>query len=258
MTYRNDPTFKSAFLAEISRHEQADALQKGSYGVFDPQFRGCAIGCAVFALRSLQGLTNAEGISYADHATVAADLGWPLWLAHLDDDIFESLPVPDAATWPRRLAEAIPVGAVITDAVLAKILVWSLTAPRFGVIHTTGLPVVQAWITTLADAITADATGTITADQREAAARAANDARDAWSAWDAHYARDAWSAWAAWDVWNAWATMAARAARATRTAMATWAAMAAWDAWNEIIRDAYAPALATYVLSLLRELPTAA
>ncbi|CAB4212416.1 hypothetical protein UFOVP1442_1, partial [uncultured Caudovirales phage] len=104
--YGNNPAFKDAFLAEIGKHEEADALLKGTYGEFDPTFKGCAIGCSVRSLHSLQGtLTN--GVSFNNHAKVAADLGWPLWLAYLEDNLFERLPDELSKTWPRRLAEAV-------------------------------------------------------------------------------------------------------------------------------------------------------
>jgi hypothetical protein len=260
-TYQNDPQFKAAFLAEITAHEQADALVKGDYGTMNGAFHGCAIGCAVYSLRQLQGVGNAKMVNYADHDKVAKDLGLPLWLAYMEDRLFENLPTDLSKTWPRRLAEAIPVGAVIGDDVLAKILVWSLTSDTFGVIHATDDAEAKGWITTIAEAITADAAGTITADQREAAARAARaawDARAARAAWDA---RAAWAARAAWDARAARAAWAARAARAAWAAWAAWDARDAWDAWDARAAetgDAFYPALSEYVLSLLRDLPAKA
>ncbi len=215
-TYQNDPALKASFLAEIGKHEELDAFLKGTYSTTDKTaFRGCAIGCSIHSLNALQG--KPQKGEFADHDRVAADLGWPLWLAYLEDNVFESLPDELSKTWPRRLAEAVPVGAVIDDSVLAKIMVWSLTAERFGVIHATDDAEVKGWITTIAEYITADAAGTCTADQREAAAR------------------DAWAAWAAWDARDAWA---------------------AWDARDVETRDAFYPALSEYVLSVLKELPT--
>lgn len=182
-TYNGDPAFKAAFLAEIGQHEQADSLIKGQYGDFDPGFQGCAIGCAVRSLHSIQG-TLSDATEYADHRKVAADLGWPLWLAYLEDNIFEAVPDELSKTWPRRLAEAVPVGSVIDDTVLSKLLVWQLTAERFGVIHATDKPEVKGRITTIAEFITADAAGTATDEQKAAAEGAARDA------WAARAARD--------------------------------------------------------------------
>ena len=132
-------------------------------------------------------------------------------------------------TWPRRLAEAVPVGVVIDDTVLAKILVWSLTS-EFGAIHTTDHANTKGWIHTIADYITADAAGTCTADQREVAARAA---RAAWNATAARVARAPWD-WAAWTVRAAWVARDARAVP---------------------IREGFYPALSEYILAILRDLP---
>jgi hypothetical protein len=176
-TYQNSAQLKADFLAQITAHEEADAFIKGDYGRMNGHFKGCAIGCAVHSLRQLQGVGNAKTVNYADHAKVAKDLGLPLWLAHMEDHLFENLQNDLSKTWPRRLAEAIPVGAVIGDDVLAKILVWLLTSDTFGVIHATDDAKVRGWIATIAGAITAEASGTITADQREAAAWDARDAK---------------------------------------------------------------------------------
>lgn len=231
--YGNNPAFKAAFLAEITAHERADALLKGTYGDFDPTFKGCAIGCAVHSLYRLQyPETDPYAIDYCAHNKVAADLGWPLWLAYLEDQLFEALPNELSQTWPRRLTEAVPVGAVIDDAVLAKILVWSLTAERFGVIH--AATDAKDWITTVADLATTKAA------KAAGDAKAAWDARAAWNARDTKAARAAWNAWAAWVTKVTWDAWPARAARAADT------------------RDQFYPALSDYVLSVLRELPAGA
>lgn len=232
-TYHGNAQLKADFLREIRQHEQADALLKGTYARMNGHFRGCAIGCSVYSLNVLQGQSQDVGDpdQYADHPRVAKALGFPEWLAYLEDHLFEGLPDHLSKAWPRRLAEALPVGAVVDDAVLAKILVWSLLADTYGVIHATEDVDIKGWITTIANAITAEANGTLTADQREAAAL---DALDALEAWDAL---------AAWDAW------AARAA---------WAAWAARDAWPSSLRDGFYPALSEYVLSVLRDLPVSA
>ena len=139
VTYHNDAALKSAFLGEIGKHEALDALVKGSYGRMNGHFKGCAIGCSHYSLQVLQGKTPraaAVAAEKGDHASVAKDLGWPLWLAYLEDNLFERLPDDLSKTWPRRLAEAIPVGVTVPDLVVAKILRWTLLDARFGVVHT--------------------------------------------------------------------------------------------------------------------------
>src|SRR3990167_2686978 len=136
ITYLGKPELKEAFLLEIGKHEAADQLVKGYYGQMDGQFTGCAIGCSLHSLNVLQGkpaVIDNVGL----HERVPAELGWPLWLAYLEDNIFEQLPAELSRTWPRRLAEAIPVGVSVPDVVLAKLLRWTLIADTFGVVHAT-------------------------------------------------------------------------------------------------------------------------
>lgn len=114
--YLNSADLKSRFLAEISKHEAADQLIKGSYGEMNGQFRGCAIGCSLHSMNIIQGAPDLLGRT-GDHRRYPSALGLPIWLAYLEDDIFEQLPIELAKTWPRRFAEAVPVGAVVDDLV---------------------------------------------------------------------------------------------------------------------------------------------
>ena len=247
-TYLNSPELKTAFLAEITKHEDADALVKGTYGQMNGMFKGCAIGCSLHSLNVLQGKTGAAVAELTDrHDRYEAELGWPLWLAYLEDNIFESLPDELATTWPRRLAEAIPVGAVVDDVVLAKILRWVLADETYGVRYATDNEKIRGYIDGVIAGFDAEIAtgGQATAEQREAAARAA------WDAWAAGAARAAWAArdaWAARAARDAWAARAARDAWAAGAALDAGAAGAAWDA--------FFPALSLYVLTLLRELPS--
>ena len=103
LTYHNDPALKAAFLEQITAHEQADRIIQGEYW---DGFKGCAVGCSVESLNHINGTTYKHG----DHAAYAEALGIPEWLARLEDTLFEGLPVAVAKGWPRRFAEAIPVG----------------------------------------------------------------------------------------------------------------------------------------------------
>ncbi len=245
-SYLDDPALKAAFLMEITKHEEADALAKGTYGKMNGSFKGCAIGCSLHSLNILQGKKGAARHAHTDqHARYEAELGLPTWLAYLEDHIFESLSDEESRTWPREFTEAIPVGVVIPDRLLAKILHWSLVADTYGVRYATDNEDVRAWIDAVAVFIDADSQGNATADQREAAAW------DAWDAWDAWAARAAWAAWAARAARDAWAAWAARAARAT------WAARAARDeASPETAAKTalFSTALARYVIEELRAL----
>ena len=224
-TYLNDPTLKAAFLAEITKHEEQDQLVKGTYGQMNGAFTGCAIGCALHSLNVLQGKTGKAAADRTGvHARYEQELGLPTWFAYLEDNVFETLPNELAVTWPRRLAEAIPVGAVVDDRVLAQILIWCSSDAEFGARYATDRDDVRAWIDAVAIYIDADSKGEATADQREAAARAA------WDAWDARAARAAWAAWDAWDGTNSSRGKA----------------------------NAFSPTLSEFVLSVVRALPTGA
>ena len=265
-TYLNSPELKAAFLAEIAKHEEMDAFIKGTYGeVVGPNFRGCAIGCSLHSLNIINGAADMELTARTgDHARYEKELGLPIWLAYLEDHLFETLPIEEAKTWPRRFAEAIPVGVVVHDIVLAKILRWTLADPEFGVRYATDDDEIRGYIDGVVAGFDAEISsgGLATAEQREAAAR------DVWAAWAARdraarAARDVWAARAARDAWAAWAARDARdrAARAARDAWDAWVARDAWDAW--VARDAehngakaalFSTALARYVIEVLREL----
>src|SRR5687768_16046107 len=152
--YLNDSKLKADFLREIAKHEAADALIKGTYAQMNGHFKGCAIGCSLYSLNVLQGKKGKDAAkNTGEHYRYEAELGLPTWFAYLEDNIFERLPDELSKTWPRRLAEAIPVGAVIDDAVLAKILVWSLTDAEFGVRFATDQEDTRAWIDAVAQYI---------------------------------------------------------------------------------------------------------
>ena len=243
-TYLNSPELKAAFLAEITKHEVQDMFIKGTYGQMNGDFKGCAIGCSLHSLNVLQGKTGAALADLTDHhERYPAELGWPLWLAHLEDIIFENLPDDLATTWPRRIAEAVPVGTVVADIVLAKILRWMLADPEFGVRFATDDEEIRGYIDGMIAGFDAEIVsgGQATAEEREAAARAA------WHAWGARAANAARAAWSIMDAWDTWIA---------RDACDAWAVMNALAAIAGSKADAFFPALSLHVLTLLRELPT--
>ena len=228
ITYLGKPELKTAFLGEIGKHEAADALIKGSYGRMNGHFKGCAIGCSLFSLGIINGKTPKAAAEHVDqHDRVPVELGWPLWLAYMEDNVFEMLPTDLSKTWPRRLAEAMPVG--VTDAmlepVLAKVLLWTLMDGRFGVVHAADSKKLKAVVRAMGAIFERTLAGEVVPEAEwNEAARAAR---------------------AAW------------AARAACAARAAWAARDAWAAWAAETRDAFYPALSEYLLTLLRELKPA-
>ncbi len=116
--YLNDPQLKADFIAQIADHERQDAIIKGTYGAMNGRFRGCAIGCALHSLNVLQGKSPTDRVD--EHCRYEKELGLPIWLAYLEDHLFETLSLEESKVWPREFAEAVPVGVAISDRLLAK------------------------------------------------------------------------------------------------------------------------------------------
>lgn len=106
--YHNDSAKKAALIAQLIAHEDADEITQG---IGWENGHGCAVGCTLHAY---------------DHSQGPAKLGWPEWLLHLEDALFEEMTPADAKGFPRRVAEAIPVGADLEPARL-RFLHWTLT-----------------------------------------------------------------------------------------------------------------------------------
>jgi len=130
--FHNDAKLKSDLLVEITKHEQADAIIKGSYGSKGENgiFKGCAVGCSIESYNKLKGL----GLSTTDHSVYESEFGIPRVLAHLEDGFFEGMSETDGKTWPRQFIEAVPVGADLS-LVWPKFAVWMLTDTENGVIR---------------------------------------------------------------------------------------------------------------------------
>jgi hypothetical protein len=105
--YHGEQPTKDVLLANIGAHEKADAIVQGTYGrKANGHYERCAVGCSVHSAATVEQRTTDDL-----HALYPELFGLPTWLAHLEDKIFEGLPKEKAAEWPRRFAEAIPVGA---------------------------------------------------------------------------------------------------------------------------------------------------
>jgi hypothetical protein len=92
IAYHGDPAIKLKYQQRFAAHRAADQVVQGIG--FD-KGRGCFVGCT---------LDNYE------HHLFPVELGWPEWLAHLADAIFEGLPAEDAPQFGTDLLEAVPVG----------------------------------------------------------------------------------------------------------------------------------------------------
>jgi hypothetical protein len=111
--YHGDPTIKATYLARVRAHRAADDIIQKQYG--SPKgaksgWRGCAVGCTLHD---------------TDHGRYESDLGIPVALAHLQDRLFELMPLADAKDFPREFLEAIPIGADLS-LVPWQILAWGI------------------------------------------------------------------------------------------------------------------------------------
>jgi hypothetical protein len=95
--YHGDESIKAKYIQRIQAHRAAEHLMQG-IGWEDEggMVRGCAVGCT---------------LETYDHDRYPVELGMPVWLARLEDAIFEGLPASDAQVWPEAFLEAIHPGA---------------------------------------------------------------------------------------------------------------------------------------------------
>ena len=158
---------KEAFVEIMEGHRAADRIAQGTYW---EDGRGCAVGCGLHTVRALTGLD----LAHSDHGALAAQVGVPEVLEHLQDKIFEGLPFAFAREWPLRFARAIPDGADLS-------CVW----PKFAVALLRNLPLTPGFPDVTA-AVARAAAGWETGwadDDPSAAERAAESAESAaWSA----------------------------------------------------------------------------
>ena len=130
--YHGKQELKDLMVAEAVKHREMDELVKEVYGhEVAGKFQGCAVGCTIRTIR-LKVDTGAD-LRYSDHGAYEKFLGIPWVLAHLEDWIFERLPLELAMTWPERFLQAPAVGTDLTG-VGDKFLHWLLVDSTEGVI----------------------------------------------------------------------------------------------------------------------------
>lgn len=120
--YHNDPEIKAKYLARVRAHRKADELIQGTGWVSNGKTKGCAVGCTLDAY---------------DHTRYPVELGIPVELAYLEDQLFELQSPTQAMKWPERFLTAIAPGADLSR-VWPKWAVWMLVDPTHGVIRHAG------------------------------------------------------------------------------------------------------------------------
>ena len=191
ISFRGDPAIKEKYLARVHAHREADQIIQGRYWAKDRdgQFRGCAVGCTLHS---------------GKHSEYETELGIPVELAHLEDSIFENLPIKEAREWPEQFLNSIPVGADLSK-VWMEFIVYLLVDEKDGVIRLSKEDDVKAAVQGVAACYIREIAGEIVpkADWQ----KAGEEAWEAWVAWEARVARvarEAREAWVAWEAWEAW------------------------------------------------------
>ena len=118
---------KKVFLKELEWHRKQDKFIQKYYGrsvsirkveETNP-FKGCAVGCS---LNSIARILGDPSIPTSNYSKYEEYLGVPIWLAELEEDIFECLPPAEAKNWPLTLTRAIPEGVDLEEKLKPKLL----------------------------------------------------------------------------------------------------------------------------------------
>lgn len=172
---------KDAVVARVREHQRLDQIAQQIY--WDGS-KGCAIGCVLHS---------------GEHMAFETQLGLPVFLAYMDEHIFERLPLAEAKAWPLRFIEAVPVG-VDLELVFPRFIHWLLSDPtgmrQYANAET--LPIIDSLVTMYARRIEGIPFDIAAARAAAAAVRAALWEAAAWAAeaaaWEAEAAEAAWSA----------------------------------------------------------------
>jgi len=187
----NDERIKEKLLNQLQSHYDSDEIIKGVYW---KNGKGCAIGCAIHS---------------NDHSLYEKLYNLPIWIAKVQDVIFEGLSNDKAKEWPLLFTKSVNVGSDLNQIKIPfLIFVAESTLDKFD--HEK-FPAVKKSIekilsllkndyinytTAAADAYVAAADAYAAADAAYAAAAADADA-DAYAAADAAYAASASASYAA-------------------------------------------------------------
>ena len=194
LSYHSEQSIKDKYIGRMDAHIKADELIRG---IGYENGKGCAVGCT---------------LNNYSHSRYPIELGMPIWLARLEDKLFEGMSLKKSKTFPLEFLEAIKPG-VDLEKVKGPFLIIILkyTLNKFDHIK---YPNVLKSVNTVIDLYEAGETDPEKFREARAAADAAYAADDA-----AAYAADA-AAYAAADAAYADADAAADAADAAAYAAA--------------------------------------
>jgi hypothetical protein len=92
LSFHGDPAIKQIYVSRAEGHFAADEIVKGQYW---EDGKGCAVGCLVHG---------------SSHERLAREIGIPLQMAYLIDQLFEGQPNGHSKSFPVRFIQAVPVG----------------------------------------------------------------------------------------------------------------------------------------------------
>ena len=110
ISFFGNQCLRDAVVERVREHQRLDQIAQRIY--WDGS-KGCAIGCVLHS---------------AEHLAFESQLGLPVFLAYMDEHIFERLPLAEAKAWPLRFIEAVPVG-VDLELVFPRFMHWLLSDP---------------------------------------------------------------------------------------------------------------------------------
>ncbi len=98
-SYHNDQKVKDKYVLRMQKHIEMDELVQGTgWDIYDT--KGCAVGCT---------------LNSYDHDGYVTELGLPIWLAHLEDNLHEGVSQEYAKTFALNFLQAIPLGLSDSD-----------------------------------------------------------------------------------------------------------------------------------------------
>lgn len=98
LSFHNQQQVKNKYIERVQRHA---ALGNIIQGLGWEDGKGGAVGCTL------------EYYDYENLERYRTELGLPVWLAILEEHIFDNLPPKEARIWPEIFLQAIPVGVDI-------------------------------------------------------------------------------------------------------------------------------------------------
>jgi hypothetical protein len=109
--FHNKSEIQKEYLDRVIAHSKADEIIKGKYW---EDGKGCAVGCTVHS---------------SSHRAYETELGIPMWLARMEDRIFEGLPSARAKKFPLEFLSAVNLGADL-EKIKIPMLIFILESAR--------------------------------------------------------------------------------------------------------------------------------